>query len=135
MKTAVNLSSKSSRCYVIAERWASDLEFFTIESIFFQHLLKKYAISFSTSADLENLKKHGRELRTLDEERQKIEILVHEQLELIALVAEDVVPENLEKIETTQTTLESLMIEVTKRYRELKKKLFTTVENIEQNFE
>lgn len=130
MKISVELSTKSGQYYVRAEHWASDLEFFKIESAFIHHLLEKYAVSLSSSADLERLKKIWRELRVLDEERQKIEILIHEQLELIARVAENVVPENLEKIEASHLTIELMMTEVTKKYRELKKHLFETVEHL-----
>jgi len=130
MKKPVKLSSKTSRYYVIAERWISDLDFFKVESNFFHHLLDKYANSSSSTAHLEKLKKLGRELKVLEEERQKVEILVDEMLSQIALVAEDKVPENLQKIETSHTTLDLLMVDIIKKYRELKRELFNTVENI-----
>lgn len=130
MKTPVKLSSQSSQYYVIAERWASDLDFFKVESNFFHHLLDKYANSSSSTADIEKLKKFGGELKVLEEERQKIEILVDELLGQIAMVAEDKVPEDMGKIETSHRTNELLMVELTKKYRELKRKLFLTVESI-----
>lgn len=129
MKTSVNLSLKSSQYYVIAEHWAADLEFFKIESAFFHHLLEKYALSLSSrSAHTELLRKLGAKLRKLDEERQKTEILVAELLSLISAVAEDVVPENAEKIDNAYATLELLTIGITKKYRDLKKALFKAVE-------
>ncbi|MEJ5963002.1 hypothetical protein [Pedobacter immunditicola] len=130
MKTPVKLSSKSSQYYVIAERWASDLDFFKVESDFFHHLLNKYVNSSASTTYFEKLKKLGGELKVLEEERQKIEILVGELLSQIALVANDRIPENLKKIDTSRTTLELLMVEITKKYRELKRELFNTVENI-----
>jgi len=130
MKTPVKLSSKTSQYYVIAERWASDLDFFKVESNFFHHLLDKYVNSSSSKMHLEKLKKLGRELKVLEEERQKVEILVDELRSKIALVVEDKVHENQEEIESSHTTLELLMVELTKQYRELKRELFKTVENL-----
>ncbi|WP_432714312.1 hypothetical protein [Pedobacter sp.] len=130
METSDNLSSQSAQYYVIAERWASDLEFFNVESNFFHHLLNKYANSSSSTTDLEKLKKLGEELKVLEEERQKVQTLVNELLRQIALVAEGKEHENNESIETKHTTLESLMVELTERYRKLKRELFLTVENI-----
>lgn len=131
MKTPVKLSAKSSQYYVIAEHWASDLDFFKIESNFFHHLLDKYANKSASEADLEKLKKLGGELRNLEEERQKIEVLVDEMLSHIALVAEDKVPENMEQIENSHTTLNLLIADLIKKYRKLKRELFLTVEKID----
>lgn len=128
METSANLSSKSNQYYVVAKHWASDLEFFKVESNFFHYLLDKYFIRLSSPEYIEKLKQLGRELRVLEEDRHKTDILVGELLKLIVLIAEDIVPEDLEKIEATQGTLEVLMKELSKKYMETKKELFTTVE-------
>ena len=130
MKTPVKLSSKASQYYVIAERWGSDLDFFKVEDNFYHHLLDKYVNSSSSTEHLEKLKKLGRELKILEEERLKVEILVGELLNRIALMADDKVPENLKEVETSHTTIELLMIDLIKKYRRFKRDLFNTVENI-----
>lgn len=128
MKLSANLSSKSNQYYVIAKQWTSDLEFFKVESNFFHYLLDRYFIGLSSPEYIEKLKQLGLELRALEEDRQKIDILVGEQLKLMVIVAEDIVPEDSEKIEATQSTLEFLMNRLVKKYREIKKELFDTVE-------
>ncbi|MNL24299.1 hypothetical protein D3C87_1457270 [compost metagenome] len=46
------------------------------------------------------------------------------------MVVEDIVPENLEKIECTHATLEILITEINKKYRALKRALFNIVEKV-----
>lgn len=124
MKSHIDLSEKSGECYVIAKRWASDLDFLYVESVFFHYLLEKYAADTPSPATIEYLKTLGKELRMLEEKRLKIEILIHEQLELIVSVAENIIPENFEKITSTHATLEPLIAELTKRFKGLKRKIF-----------
>lgn len=127
MKTPGSLSVESSQYYIIAERWASDLKFFKIESSFFHHLMEKYAVSLPSSPEVEKLERLGDQLKFLDEKRQKIETLVQEQMELIAGVAEGMVPENADKIAAAQATLEALISKLINQYSALKKKLFTAL--------
>lgn len=133
MKTSASPSCAISHYHMKARHCASDLELFKAKSTFFHHLLEQYAVNLSPSADLENLNQLGEQLRVLDEKRQRIEVLVHQQLKLIALVAENMARENLEKIGTTQTPLEFLMDIFSKQYRELKTKLLHTVGNEIEN--
>lgn len=50
METAPSLSSRSLQYYVMARHWASELEFFKVETAFFHRLLDDYIV-YLTSAN------------------------------------------------------------------------------------
>ncbi|WP_432709802.1 hypothetical protein [Pedobacter sp.] len=130
METPKELSSKSNQYFVIAEHWTSDLQYFQVESNFFHHLLDRYA-SVASTEDLEKLKSLGEELKALDQEREKNEDAVDELRGQIVLAAEGKAPEDLGQIEKQHSSLEVSIAELTKKFRELKTRLFTTVQNID----
>lgn len=55
METLNALLARSLQYYVLAEHWASDLEFFKIESVFFDKLIKEYFIPIGEISGIEAL--------------------------------------------------------------------------------
>ena len=124
------MSARSLQYYVIARRWASELEFFKIETAFFRRLLDDYSFRLSDQAYFEEFKRTGRELFELEEESARAGMLLIKQLKHVELMAEDIIPENAEELAINQVHLEYLMTNITRDYREVKKSLFQLVENV-----
>ncbi|WP_199118046.1 hypothetical protein [Pedobacter sp. ASV28] len=130
MKAPVNLSARSLQYYLIAKNWISDLEFFKIEATFFHHLLDDYFVRLSAPVFIDKLKLMENRLIDLEEERHQADKQISEQITQLELMAEDIVPENSESLETKQIHLENSMKELTIAYRSMKKDLFVIVEEV-----
>ncbi|SMC94979.1 hypothetical protein [Pedobacter nyackensis] len=130
MKTPANLSSKSLQYYVEAKHWTSDLEFFKVETSFFHRLLDDYFIRLTSPYFIEKLKAIEAKLLKFEEERHQTDKVLTEQLTKVELMAEDIMPEDLEGIENKQSKLQDLMTTLIKDYRETKKELFDIVEKV-----
>lgn len=130
MGYATAMSARSLQYYVIARRWASDLEFFKIETAFFHRLLDDYFIRLCNKAYFEKFKQTGKELLKLEEESSHADVLLSRQLKHVELMAEDIIPENAEELAVDQVQLEYIMANLTRDYRDVKKALFELMENV-----
>ena len=130
METLNVLSARSLQYYVMAEHWASDLEFFKIESAFFDKLIKEYFIPIGEISGIEAL--HGllNKISRLKEDEQATCKMLTEQLQQLELMAEDFIPENIDSIQGKQVQLEYLITNLTHEFRVVKKDLFLTIEHV-----
>jgi len=126
METKASLSSRSIQFYAVAVQWASDLNFFKIETAFFHRLLEDHFKKLP--GILEHLGKDSEKLRALDANIHKVEIKLGLQLRWIEMMTEDVIPEDPGSIAAEQVQLEMLMTELSAHFRELKKHLFGIVD-------
>ena len=129
METQTTLSARSLQYYAVTRKWASDIEFFQFETAFLENLLndlnnkagkvfsEEYKIAQINSLKL--LKDHVRAAK-----------LINEQLTELGLMAEDIISEDTERLKGNQITLEYLMADITKEYREVKKRIFRLVEKV-----
>jgi hypothetical protein len=130
MKTITTMSVRSLQYYVIARRWASDLEFFKIETAFLHRLMDDYFIPLCDKTYFEKFKQTGKNLLRLEADSNKADILLTDQLKHVELMAEDIIPEDAEELAVNQVQLEYLMNNLTHEYRDVKKQLFELVESI-----
>ena len=130
------MSARSLHFYVIARHWVSDLDFFKIETAFLHRLLDNHFGRLCEPDTIEKLRAVGKKLAKLEAEEQEIDKVLARQLKNIELMAEDVMPEDAEALAATQVQLEHLLTKLTRRYREVKKELFTLLETVihEQRF-
>ena len=130
METLNARSARSLQYYVMAEHWASDLEFFKIESAFFDKLIKEYFIPIGEISGIEAL--HGllNKISRLKEDEQATCKMLTEQLQQLELMAEDFIPENIDSIQGKQVQLEYLITNLTHEFRVVKKDLFLTIEHV-----
>lgn len=128
METKTTLSTRSIQYYVIATKWATDLNFFKIETAFFHRLLETYFKKLPGT--LEHLGADVEKLRALDSDIHKVEIKLGLQVRWIEMMAEDVIPEDTASIAAEQVSLEMLMGNLTAHFRELKTHLFGIVEGV-----
>jgi hypothetical protein len=71
----------------------------------------------------------GKNLFKFEKAEREADILLTNQIKQLELMAEDVIPEDAERLAATQVKLEYFMIKLTKGYRLIKNELFELVAN------
>lgn len=130
MGTTSAMSARSLQYYVIATRWESDIEFSITETSFFYHLIDEYLIRLCEPSHLRVFKQIMSKLSKLEINRCNARRLLTDQLKHLELMAEDVIPENIDSLSGKQIELEYLMSGLIEEYREVKSELFELVETI-----
>ena len=128
------MSARSLQYYVISRKWASDLEFYKIETAFFHRLIEDHFISLSAPEHINELKSIGKKLLMLEVELSTADKLLTWQLHNLELMAEDVIGEDAEALASKQVQLEYLINNITRQFREIKKVLFDLVERVVKNY-
>lgn len=129
METSNALSARSLQYYAITRQWASDLEFFRIETAFLHRLMDDYFIRLNAGHP-DELRQIREALSELEKDKSRADQLLHEQLRELELMAEDVIPEDTEQLVGKQINLENLIAGIVKEYRNVKRKLFSQVEQV-----
>jgi hypothetical protein len=130
METVINMSARSLQYYVIGKHWASDLEFFRIETAFLHRLIDNYFARLLTETDVKNLSATGMKLYQLEKHEAKVNNMLQEQLKQLELMAEDIIPEDAEGLAVTQVELENMVRTVMHEYQGVKKEIFGLVERV-----
>jgi len=133
METSQNLSALTTQYYVIARKWASDLEFFKIENSFLHRLLEDHFIKMTTPEYIERLKHIGKQMYELDNDISRADTQVDRQLKKMELMAENVIPESPDELTDIQNSLDGLITKITDEYRALKRELFETISSLISN--
>lgn len=128
MESKASLSSGSIQFYALCVKWASDLNFYKIETAFFHRLIDERLKRVFMAERIAQLSTASENLRNLDSEIHKAEIIAGVQLRLIGLMADDIIPEDTVSLNGEQIQLEELMTSITSHFREVKKELFSVVE-------
>jgi hypothetical protein len=127
METIIDINARSLQYYVIAKRWASDLEFFKIETGFFKRLLDDQFSRLSTQVSFDKLKQVSKKLSKLEMDESRTDTAITRQIKQIELMTEDVIPEDMDNLTMVQVQLETIMANLTTEYREIKIELFEIV--------
>lgn len=127
MESIPAISARSLQYYVIARRWASDLEFFRIETAFFHRLINDYILQLKDNNRTLQLLGTGKKLDKLENDEVQASGLLVEQIKQLGLMAEDIIPEDAEALTATQLHLEYFMTNLTKEYREVKQEIFRLI--------
>jgi hypothetical protein len=130
METGITMSARSLQFYVIARKWASDIDFFKVEASFFQQLLEQHFIRLIEPANIERTKRISRRLKNLEAELTDTGIELDEQLRHIELMAEDVIPDDTAVLAVTQVRLEYMITNLTRLFRDCKKEVFRQIEGV-----
>ena len=128
METALSLSARSQQIYVLCRHWESDLEFFRIETAFLHRLLDDYFVQLLSPEYFEDLKKSTQKLFELEKEENGLRQQIMDHMKQVELAAENVAPEDPEKLADAQATIEALLLKLINDYREVKKEMFALVE-------
>lgn len=133
MQILPTISARSLQFYVIARHWAADLEFFQTEAAFFDRLLNEHFMVLANSAHVSRVSNLIKKMTTLNADERHADKLLTEQIEQLELMAEDVIPEDTDQLAQKQIYLENLISTITHEYRQVKKDLFTLVEELMQD--
>jgi 3-hydroxyacyl-CoA dehydrogenase len=130
METVINMSARSLQYYVIGKHWASDLEFFRIETAFLHRLMDDYFARLLDETDVKQLSNTGMKLYQLEKDEARVSHMLSAQLKQLELMAEDSIPENTEELAGTQVHLENLVTTAMFEYRAVKNEIFELIEQV-----
>jgi len=130
METLNALSARSLQFYVMAKHWASDLEFFKLESAFFDKLINEHFVHSDDVVRVEQVLMLTGKINRLKMDEEITCILLTEQLKQLELMAEDLIPEIIDNVKGKQVKLEYLVTNLTREFRQVKKELFSAIESI-----
>ena len=129
METALSLSGRSQQFHVLCRHWESDLEFFRIETAFLHRLLDDHFVRLLSPEFFDKLKGTSQKLFALEKDENNLRQQLTAHVKQLELAAENVIPEDTEKLADTQATLEILLFQLVNEYREVKKEMFALVES------
>ena len=127
---AEDITSAIAQQYMMAEHWASDLEFFKIETLFLRGLLENHFIALCDDQYIGELKRLGEQLLDLDKDEYECEQLITLQLIKLGLVAKYASLGSKEDLKESQVEVETTVMTITKEYREIKGEVFKLVEKV-----
>nr|WP_294945308.1 hypothetical protein [uncultured Mucilaginibacter sp.] len=130
METLNALSARSLQYYVIAEHWASTLDFFKIETAFFEKLVKDYFIPIAEISGMERLRHLLNNISRLKEDERAVSQMLNEQLKQLELMAEDFIPDNVLSLQSKQIEIEYLVANLTREFTAIKKDLFISIGHV-----
>lgn len=130
MKTTFSLSQTSLQHYVLIRKWASDIEFFKIETAFLHRLLDEYFIRLTNGLFIQHLKNIGERLLILEKAESKADALIRRQLKEMEWMAKHLISENKDRVMDAQVELEFQMKSITCEFREIKRNIFKLVEQV-----
>ena len=130
METTPTFSAKSLQYYVTAKSWASDLEFFKMETSFLNRLLDEYFLRLYNRKLTDKVKGSGQRLLCLAQHEVKVNHLICRQLKEMEWVAKNKIKENEERTSLLQVEIEYQMVNIMCEFRDLKTDIFELVENI-----
>lgn len=125
METLLPNSSRTLQYYVMAKRWASDLEFFRMEIGFLQQLLDQRISRPQVQEHIDQLVKAGRDLIGLLE--PEMAELLYGQLFQLELMAEDIITEDADEVAAVQVKLENQMSQLSRRFQAVKRDVYRLV--------
>ena len=130
MESELSISARSLQFYMIGKHWASDLEFFRIETAFLHRLMSSNITRLINEAAIRDITHAGATLHDLEKEEALMNQLLDSQLTKLELIAEDVIPEDMEEIWEKHIELENRVAHLTNSYRQVKKEIFGLVESL-----
>jgi hypothetical protein len=128
MDTTAELSANAQQYYNLSRHWASDIEFFKIETVLIRHLLDNYFVRLLNPIHFENLRQTRAKLFELGKVENELRKQLSNHLKQLELVAKNIIPENTRNLADAQGGIESLVSKLAKDFREIKKELFALVE-------
>jgi len=130
MKIVNTISEVSQEYAVMAGHWASDLEFYKIETSFLRGLLENHFMELCEKRYIEDLKKFGKLLMDLDKEEYECDQLISLQLAKLGLLTKYSLLDNEDELRESQVEIENIMWTITSEYRKVKKEIFKLLETL-----
>lgn len=123
-----SLSARSLQYLVIAKKWNADIEFYEFEIKFLRLLLENNYFILQNNGDRDTVKRINNDLMRLDSEKNQLERSLGDQIQLLELMSEDVIPEDATLVAGKQIRLEYMVTELFSEYKDLKREIFYLVQ-------
>lgn len=130
METGTYLPGQVLQFYALGKRWASDLEFFRIETVFFHHLIDEFLVGLTAPENHGRLAEIAHRLSELEHDEKELAGRLDRHLKQIALISEGIISGDTEELAEMHLVLEHLVDDLVATYREVKKRLFSLVAEI-----
>ncbi|CAN5180013.1 hypothetical protein BH09BAC6_BH09BAC6_36890 [soil metagenome] len=130
METINPMSARSLQYYVIDRRWASDLQFYNIETAFLLRLLDDYFIRINNQGQIHNLKALGKKIYQLESDICRCDQKLRQQIETLEQLSEDARDEDPEVLAVHQVHLELGMTKLITAFRDIKGDIFKMIEKV-----
>jgi len=111
-------------------QWASDLEFYKIESAFLRELLENHFMELCQKKYIDELKQFGFLLMQLDQQEIDCNRLISIQLAKLRLLTKYSLLDNEAELSKTQVEIARIMLNMTYDYRKVKKDIFRLLEGL-----
>lgn len=119
---------RSVQFYAVAQRWKTELDFFSSEAKFLHDLFETYQSIYFSHFFRDMIRAMDEQLGKLECSCHKIDKALTLQLKVLELMVGGVVKENTALLESRQVKLENCMAVLHSETRELKRSLFAFVE-------
>lgn len=130
MENLIEISDRAQQYYEDTKSWVSDLKFLKIENDFFHHLQLDYFVELADQKDLDQLKEIFDKLLKLKLTIREADMQCSMQLERLALIVDNTIPEDISYLSLENNKLFDLMQSLTKDDRDIKLGLFYLVEKV-----
>ena len=130
MESLNAMSARSLQYYVITRHWVSDLDFFRVETVFFNHLVNDHFLNIAAYSGVEGLHQILIKIKTLEQNEAATNKLLTAQLKQLELMTEDLIPENPQELTAKQVRLEYMVTNLSHEFRKIKKELFSLLEMV-----
>ena len=128
METISEGTFRSVQFYAVAQRWKTELDFFSSEAKFLHDLFETYASIYFSHFFRDMIREMDQQLSKLEGRCHKIDKALTLQLKVLELMVGGVVKENTGHLESRQIKLENGVASLHSEAREIKKSLFDFVE-------
>ena len=115
--------------YVVAEKWESDMQFYTDEIRFFNELIKDHFLWIINNDHLTKVEELNTRLSKLSVELQTVYAKIKKHLEHLSELDTNEFAYDEQKFREEHQDLESKVVDFNKSYRKFKKDLFETVKD------
>jgi len=130
MKIVNTISIVSQEYAVLAGQWASDLEFYKIETSFLRGLLEDHFLELCQKRYIEELKRFGTILMQLDKTEIDCDQLITIQLAKLSLLTKHSLLDNEAELCKAQVEIEKIMLNMTPGYRKVKMDIFRLLDDL-----
>lgn len=130
MGTNTIMPDRSVQYYALIKHWASDMEFFKIETDFLYRLLDKHFMLISDSIEIKEIKQLGMLVSDLERDEKETERLINQQLKQIEWQAKNLIKENKVRTLTFQAEIDYRMQCMMNEFRKVRTDVFTLAEGV-----
>ena len=134
MGILTTLPDRTLEYYALIKQWASDIEFYKIETDFLYRLLDRHLI-YSDGNETKKIKQLGMVVTDLERDERDTERLIKRQLQELEWQAKNLIKENKVRTLTFQAEIDYRMQNMMNEFRKVRAGVFAQVEGVKHGNE